>query len=165
MTTTITIHTTPGWASALAYDISQAEKSILIAALSGNAPTGKRAGPMAALWRELLAAPSRGVVARLVLPAPQTAHPATWANMTSATKAHAAGVHTVLIPGARLWHAKAAVIDDRIAWVGSGNLTDAAAVRNVEIWTRMNGAELATDLLDIIFREAEISGRTKRRAP
>jgi len=152
-----TIYGTPEWAPKIAADIDRARHSVTISAISAQKMIGNRAGPLATLWRALAGAAARGVAVNLILPTPQKAHPATWANLDAARYAHDHGINAQLIPGPRLWHAKTCVIDQLAGWIGSGNLTDAATIRNHEFWTRTDSPDFVADLREMIHDAAGLS--------
>jgi len=125
------------WAHCLADDINHARFSIMLSALSFLAPTPTARGPWPELWTAIKTAAKRRVTTEIFLPTPQLAHPATRQNATEAHKLHDLGVTVHLIPGPRLLHAKCAVIDAEITWIGSGNLTAAACGPNHELYARI----------------------------
>lgn len=139
------IHTA-GWAAAIARDVVAATESVTLSALSLLPPRVRQKGDMATLCHALNAAARRGVTVRLILPAPTKAHPATSRNATAAEWARAAGCQVHLRPLPGLLHAKTALIDNLIAWVGSGNLTTAAASHNLECWLRVTHRQAAQNL-------------------
>lgn len=134
------------WASLMALDVINAKHEVLMTALSMLPPRATQAGPWPALWRELLAAAARGVKVEICLAAPSRHHPATAQNVASASFAHSHGLHVKLISGPRLLHAKQAIIDTYVVWVGSGNFTAAAAAHNHETYIRVASENLARRL-------------------
>lgn len=142
----LTAHYTPNWMCLLHHDLVQARKCAVFSALSMIPPTRLQKGPWPALWRELLAGPARGLQTRVWLPAPTPMHPATRNNGTCERWLADAGVEVVLAKPPRLLHAKICVIDERIAWIGSGNYTQAASVHNHEAWVRDDTGALAEQL-------------------
>lgn len=145
-----------GWLETLTVDLDKAAASISITALSIHYPATKTAGPLGPFWAALAAATSRGIRPALIMPAPSRSHPATAMNGNTAEKAHALGLDAHLIPLPRLLHAKSAVIDSRIAWVGSGNFTAAAACHNREIYMRSTDPAIARHLAS--YHEFTIHG-------
>lgn len=128
--------TTPTWPALLAHDVIEARRSITLTSLSLLIPGASAGNPFAALFRCLVAAAARGVRVEIFLAAPSKAHPATAQNATMARRAHDQGVIVCLVPGPRLLHAKTALLDGRVAWAGSGNLTAAASTHNHEFFLR-----------------------------
>lgn len=147
----ITLHTTD-WARAIADDIDASSSSIIMSALSLLPPTAAGSGPWPRLWRTLAAAAARHVPVAIYLPAPQLAHPATRANARAAHSAHRLGITIHLIRGPRLLHAKTAVIDARITYIGSGNFTAAACGPNHEFYARISCPELAAETIAALQR-------------
>lgn len=131
------------WAEPLAADIDAAQHSILITALSFHPPRSDADKPINWLWRAVKNAAARGVQVEMILPAPSRAHPATAMNGQAAERLRAAGCLYHFAPPGRLLHAKTAVMDARLVWVGSGNWTAAAAAYNHEAYLRIESAELA----------------------
>jgi phosphatidylserine/phosphatidylglycerophosphate/cardiolipin synthase-like enzyme len=136
-----------GWAHQLAADIAQAEHTVTLSALSLQPPRRVTDSGISALWESLVMASARRRRVRLILPASAKTHPATAGNNAAAGWANKYGMHTYLIALPRLLHAKTAMIDERISWVGSGNLTAAAANHNHEAWIRATGPETALALM------------------
>lgn len=139
-------HIPEQWASLLAHDLEGARESITLTALSAQPTEPHSLTPIAAVWRALTAAASRGVACRLILAAPQTAHPATAINRSAARWAEHRKIACYLVPGPSLLHAKTCTIDDRLAWIGSGNLTIAASATNKECWARIDSGIIAARL-------------------
>lgn len=137
---------TAKWAENMAHDCKAAQHSIHLTAISCLPPTEKAAGA----WKELFSswedAAKRGVEVHIWLPVPNKAFPATLQNHTAGMKLSASGVFTHMVKGNRLLHAKTCIIDNRIAWVGSGNFTAAAANYNYEAYLRVDCAKIALDL-------------------
>lgn len=143
--TTITMP--ENWAQKLAEDCRAAGASIVISALSMQAPRHKNGTPFSDLWEAITAAPARGVPVKIYLAAPAQAHPATLYNGHAAQLAHARGVHVDFVPMPHLLHAKTAIIDGLLVWIGSGNITAAAAHHNHEAYCRFWSPEIAARLL------------------
>jgi phosphatidylserine/phosphatidylglycerophosphate/cardiolipin synthase-like enzyme len=146
-----TLHTA-SWARDLADDIAAATSSVTISALSMLPPHRAGSGPWPRLWQALIAAAARKLLVTIYLPMPQRAHPATRGNARAAAIAHHAGVRVILIPGPRLLHAKSAVIDARLTYIGSGNFTAAACGPNHEIYARFLDRRLAAETIAALAR-------------
>jgi phosphatidylserine/phosphatidylglycerophosphate/cardiolipin synthase-like enzyme len=136
-----------GWAAALAHECSRARTSIILSALSMQPPTPKASGDWPQLWRAMCEAPKRGVRVRVLLPAPSPIYPATKGNFRAGSELTKEGVEINYIKGPKLLHAKTAIIDNRAVWIGSGNLTAAAAHHNHEAYIRLDSERIACDLL------------------
>lgn len=136
-----------GWARELAADILRAEYSVTLSALSLQPPRRVTDSGISVLWEALVSASARRCRVSLILPASAKTHPATAGNNAAAGWANKFDMHTYLLPLPRLLHAKTALIDERISWVGSGNLTAAAANHNHEAWTRTDAPETAIALM------------------
>jgi phosphatidylserine/phosphatidylglycerophosphate/cardiolipin synthase-like enzyme len=136
------------WAAPLAADIAAARESVTITALSFQPPRRKHSGALAVLWNAIAAAIANGATVTVVLPAPNRTHPAAAFNAIAATALHALGARSRLINSTRLLHAKTAVIDKRILWIGSGNWTTAATTHNHEAYLRVISPKLADHLLN-----------------
>jgi len=134
------------WADQLAADIGAAKKTITISTMSFSPPRRPSASPFGKLWSALCDAPKQGAHVIVYLPATSSTHPATWNNNHAAHELHKSGIHCVQVQVMRLLHAKTAVIDGRIVWVGSGNWTAAAAHFNHEAYLRAESPELAESL-------------------
>lgn len=146
LTVMITTAHSAGWAAAMAHDIAAAELSVTITALSMLPPRHDNATDWATWWRALTAAAARGARINVALPTPHIAHPATLRNAAAAAALRDIGAAAVLLPATNLLHAKSALIDANIAWVGSGNMTAAAAHHNIEIYIRTTDHRTALQL-------------------
>ncbi len=142
----ISAHT--NWADAMLADCEQAQHSIVISALSLHPPRPNRHTPFGRLWRAWEQASARGVKIEFILPAPTRIHPATLQNVSAAQHAATVGMHTRFVPMPNLLHAKSTVIDKNICWVGSGNLTAAAAHYNHELYVRFASPEIAQQITE-----------------
>lgn len=131
------------WAHEIAADCNAARSEITISSLSLSPPRAPSLAPMSALWRSWADAAARGVKVLIVLAAPCKIHPATAYNSGAAERAHAAGLAVRFVPQPRLLHAKSVLVDGRICWVGSGNMTTAAATHNHELYIRFESPEIA----------------------
>lgn len=132
---TTTIHAA-SWARDLATDIRAAKSTIVATALSLLPPRTIKPDDFSRLWLALADAATRGVGVTFILPAPTISHPATQRNESAAFALRSLGAAGVLVPPTRLLHAKTVLIDDAVAWLGSGNWTAAAAHHNREIYAR-----------------------------
>lgn len=131
------------WAREMAWDCAQAQHTITISALSLHPPRNHLTTDFGKLWQAWESAASRGVRVMFFLPAPCKAHPATGYNGSAARSAFDAGLSVRFVQATNLLHAKSAVIDGRIVWIGSGNMTAAAAHFNHEIYCRFESEEIA----------------------
>jgi phosphatidylserine/phosphatidylglycerophosphate/cardiolipin synthase-like enzyme len=132
-----------GWAQRLAQDIAAATGSVSMSALSMLVPQPVATNAMAHLWRAMVDAADRGVIVDVYLAAPNSFAPASRCNIQAAEKLARSACRCHLVKGPRLLHANTAVIDNHVLWVGSGNLTAAAAGRNHESWLRAECPALA----------------------
>lgn len=148
---------TARWAAHIAADISEAADTISISALSFLPPRTTQHGDLKTLCAELIKAVSRGVSVQVIIPAPTSAHAATKRNESAAQWCKSNGIKAYLLPGEHLLHAKTVLIDKNICWVGSGNLTTAAATHNHEAWIRQTGYRIAAQL-------SEFHGKLKGKA-
>jgi phosphatidylserine/phosphatidylglycerophosphate/cardiolipin synthase-like enzyme len=137
------IHLAEHWATELAHDCTQADDTITISALSLQPPRHPNGLPFSVLWQSWLDAAARGVSVQFFLPSPSPIHPATARNATAARTAWENGMCTRFVPQPNLLHAKSVIIDTRIVWIGSGNMTTAAAHHNHEIYIRFLSPEIA----------------------
>jgi phosphatidylserine/phosphatidylglycerophosphate/cardiolipin synthase-like enzyme len=140
----ITVH--HAWAEPLALDCEAALSHITISSMSLHAPRGATRTAYARLWRAWCNAAARGVRVAIYLPQQTATHPATLQNNSSATAAHANGIAVHFVPAPRLLHAKSVLIDQSICWIGSGNMTMAAAQANHEIYVRFHSRDIAADI-------------------
>ena len=134
------------WAERMAEDVRNAQEQVIMTALSMQQARGSSHGHWHALWSALIAAPGRGVAVKVWLPQPHHAHPATLGNHTAAMTLAKAGVVCQLVKDSHLLHAKTCVIDEQIAYVGSGNFTAAACNHNHEAYLRVDCKRLARDV-------------------
>lgn len=141
----ITAHIT-GWALEIAKDCKEAESSISISAISMFPPLRNADGDFCHLWQSWCEAAARGVSVDFFLPAAMQAHPATLRNHSAARMAYERGMNTHVVQGPRLLHAKSVIVDHRIVWIGSGNMTAAAAGMNHEFYVRFEHHEIAERL-------------------
>lgn len=141
-----TIHQTPQWASNLAADIGAAQQSITLTAISYLHPRKLQGTPHAELGAAIFSAAARGKRVEIILPATSTNHPATAQNNSQAAYLAAHNIRVTLTPMPRLLHAKTALIDDAIAWIGSGNFTAAACNHNHELYIRTTDIETTVAL-------------------
>lgn len=140
---TTTIHS-DSWAAMLASDIDAADSHVTITALSALAPRASATIAQTALWRALADAAKRRITIAIGLAAPTLAHPATARNASTAATLIDIGIAVHMIAGHRLLHAKTALVDRRITWTGSGNLTAAAMNHNHELWMRTTDPAVAS---------------------
>lgn len=134
------------WAKRMTEDVTSAARSVTLTALSCLVPKPSRSDDWAYLWLALNIAAHRGIDVRVILSEPSISHPATLRNETAAKLMRASGIRAFLLPPRNLLHAKTGLIDNRIAWVGSGNLTAAAALHNTECWMRADDETTAHQL-------------------
>lgn len=132
---TTTTHTRT-WCADMTADIAVAERTIIATALSLLPPRTIRLDDFTRWWLALADAAARGVAIQVALPAPHISHPATLRNDTAAAELRKIGATAILVPVTNLLHAKTICLDSRVAWVGSGNLTAAAAHHNRECYMR-----------------------------
>jgi phosphatidylserine/phosphatidylglycerophosphate/cardiolipin synthase-like enzyme len=135
------------WGADMMEDCKRAAKSIHISALSMLAPTKNGSGSWPDLWNAWCAAAQQGVRIDIWLAAPSGIHPATRANVSAGYAIIGAGMYVHYITGNRLLHAKTAIIDAEIAWIGSGNFTAAAAHFNHEAYARIESEKIARQLI------------------
>lgn len=136
------------WAAPLAADIAAARSEVLITSLSLQPRRAATDHPITRLWSALAAAADAGALVTFILPTPHRAHPATQFNHAAARDLFEIGVRALFAPPANLLHAKTCAIDNRIAWVGSGNWTAAASAHNREAYIRAESPALAEKLRD-----------------
>lgn len=134
------------WAQPLTQDIASARHSILLTALSMHPPRSEKAGNLAAIWQAIAEAVHAGARVDVILPAPNKAHPATLFNATTADRLRQLGAFCAWAPPDRLLHAKTCAVDQTIVWIGSGNMTAAAATYNHEAYIRAESVEFAARL-------------------
>lgn len=134
------------WAAPMAADIDACNVSCLITSLSLHVPRTDTNKPINTLWRALKAAAARGVRIDFILPAPATSHPATAMNGSAAARLYDIGCRAHFATPGRLLHAKTAVIDENICWIGSGNWTAAASAYNHESYIRAESPDIAERL-------------------
>jgi phosphatidylserine/phosphatidylglycerophosphate/cardiolipin synthase-like enzyme len=148
------------WARSMALDMHGATSSITLTALSYLPPRTLGLDEWSAWQIALDAARHRAILVVIMLPAPSTAHPATLRNQYAADIMRKMGATVALIPATNLLHAKTCLIDGRIAWVGSGNLTAAAAHHNRETYIRTTADQATRDLFE--FHQLTFSDRDPR---
>lgn len=134
------------WAQPLAQDIASARHSILLTALSMHPPRSEKAGNLAAIWQAIAEAVSASVRVDVILPSPSKSHPATMFNGHAAERLHKLGAFCSWAQPGRLLHAKTCAIDQAVVWIGSGNITAAAATYNHEAYLRVESVEFAARL-------------------
>lgn len=144
----IQIHT-DDWAAALCRDFDHAQSTIVLTALSINAPLPSTKGALRDFWASLRNAAKAGVQVIIITPAPTIHHPATTYNAKAARYAAAHGMRCNLIALPHLLHAKTALIDTEIAWIGSGNFTQAAMMQNREAYCRTDDPEAIHELISL----------------
>ena len=134
---------TSGWAAAIAADCTHARSTISVSAISMMPPLRRAEAGFCVLWDAWVEAAQRGVNVTFHLPAPMRAHPATARNVRAAKIAQDAGMHTRFAQSPRLLHAKSVVVDGCSVWIGSGNMTSAAAISNHEFYVHFNSFSVA----------------------
>lgn len=139
-----TLHTE--WAAPLAADIAAARSRVVISSLSLQPRKRESQHPITQLWSALQAASHAGARCTFILPSPSASHPATAFNLAAAADLQAIGVQTSFAPPANLLHAKTAIIDRCVVWVGSGNWTAAASAHNREAYIRCASAQMAASM-------------------
>lgn len=146
------------WALHLALDISAAQRSVIMTALSLLPPRTLKPDDFSGVWLALAAAVRRGVAVQMALPSPTVAHPATLRNDAAAAALRDIGAVPIMVPPINLLHAKTVSIDSRIAWVGSGNFTAAAAHHNRECWSRTHEPSAVAELAGFHARCFDAAG-------
>ncbi len=131
------------WAEEMRADCEKATHSILISSLSLAPPRHPSQTPFGRLWQSWADAAARNVQVTFFLASPTKVHPATAQNATAGALAFKAGIRVRFVPQPNLLHAKSAVIDEHIVWIGSGNMTAAAAHHNHEIYIRVESQNIA----------------------
>lgn len=140
------------WARQIAEDIMQADATVQLSAISCLPPRRQRPDAFCYLWHAIATAAQRGVAVNVFLPEPSISQPATIRNATARAVIQDLGGQCHLVPITRLLHAKTALIDHEIAWVGSGNLTAAAANHNREFFIRVTDPP-AVNALQAFYNE------------
>jgi len=146
------------WAAPLAADIDAARSSILISTLSMHPPRTQSGNNLCRLFDALAAAAARGLAVDVIMAAVSGSHPATSFNHAAAASLASMGCRAHFAMPARLLHAKTAVIDSFIVWVGSGNWTAAAATFNHEAYIRAESSVMAASMLEHWKTEGFIHG-------
>lgn len=139
---------TAAWMAALTNDIYHAKRSVRITALSINPPRDHQGSPLAMFWHALSVQKRDGIQVEIITQAPSKNHPATLWNQNAAQYAAFLGIPFTFHPMPRLLHAKTVLIDEQIAWIGSGNFTAAAASHNEEAYLRTDDPATAAALFD-----------------
>ncbi len=146
------------WANDIAHDIEGAAQQVIITALSCLPPRKPKLDNFGRYW-------SRRVPVVFVLPAPTVAHPATLRNANASAYLESIGALCFLTGSTNLLHAKTVTIDDRIAWIGSGNITAAAAHFNRECWMRTDDARAIIDTRNFQQFAGNLARNLERRKP
>jgi phosphatidylserine/phosphatidylglycerophosphate/cardiolipin synthase-like enzyme len=136
------------WAEDMAYDISIAQHSIFMTALSMLIPAHVPQDGIGALYRAMQDAAQRGVKVEVRLAAPAHFAPASQSNLTATRRLAADGIHIRLVGGAQLLHAKTCIVDSETVWIGSGNFTQQAATSNHEAYLRTVNKSIAERIID-----------------
>ena len=137
------------WADALADIVLEARKHVTITGLSYLFPGRTTQSAWRALHSAIALAPAREVQVHIMLPSPSSAHPATSNNARTARQFEPYRVRVSLIVPTKLLHAKTMLVDNRLACVGSGNWTQAAACHNFEAWTVTDDPAVVAQLRQI----------------
>lgn len=137
------VHLAENWAQELAVDCANAAYGITISSLSMQPPRHPSLTDFGILWQSWVDATRRGVRVEFFLASPSKSHPATARNASAGALAFQAGMHVRYVPQPNLMHAKSIIIDDKTVWIGSGNMTAAAAHHNHEIYVRFEAPEIA----------------------
>jgi cardiolipin synthase len=110
------------------------------------------------LFRTLKSASRRGIDVRLLLNAKSDHHIVDLASQSYFSSALRAGVKIYQYDEKNIIHAKTAVIDDRIAFVGSGNLDNLSLLLNNEAdLCAMNNSQFAKDVKQQFLDDADAS--------
>jgi phosphatidylserine/phosphatidylglycerophosphate/cardiolipin synthase-like enzyme len=134
------------WSRAMLNDIREARHTITIAAHSFLVPIGTARTSWLDTWETLIQKSAAGIYVSIYLPAPLLSHPATLNNVHAATKAHRNQIRCTLLKPPNVLHAKFAIIDNHVTWIGSGNMTSAAHHHNREVWLRCDNTAIAAEL-------------------
>lgn len=137
---------TANWLLTIADEISVAERCATITALSFHPPRATARGHIGTFWQAVAAAAKRGVSVTIIAPPPSKQHPACGMNIGAARHCAEIGATFIFknLPG--LLHAKTALIDGRLAFIGSGNYTAAAAHHNHEAYIYTDDPQPVADL-------------------
>ena len=133
------------WPIRMTNDFNQAQSTIVLSTLHYVAPEKKQLTNFYHLHTALCAAGDRGLDVMVLMAQPSRRHPATSSNIRAANALADHNILTKFVPQSHLMHAKTAVIDNSILWVGSGNMTPAAAHHNFEVFTRTESTDLALE--------------------
>ena len=98
-------------------------------------------------FEAMQSAARRRVACRIILAAPVARNPQAGNSIMAAPQLAAHGWQIRWAPGSRLHHAKTWRFDDRIAVIGSHNLTEAALARNRETSVIINSRRLCAEML------------------
>jgi phosphatidylserine/phosphatidylglycerophosphate/cardiolipin synthase-like enzyme len=132
----MTLHITPEWVQGMRDDVNEAKHHIHVSALSMQPPRHRSITPHTRLMEALAVAAARGVRVCVWLAHPRPDVPATRANTGAAQWLVGRGIECRLSNDGHLLHAKSLCTDRRVLWIGSGNMTAAAAHHNHEVYMR-----------------------------
>jgi len=141
-----TIYTPPTWLPALCADIAAAKRAITLTSLRLDTPHGAAPSQISDLWAVLTDRAAAGLQVTVCLPSPAADSAATARNVSTARALHSHGIRCALLPRPGLLHAKSALLDDGLAWLGSANLTFAAARWNLELMLRTTDPPIVAQL-------------------
>lgn len=144
----MTLYITPEWIKKMHENVEASTQSIYISALSMQAPAHKSITPHSKYMRAIAAACARGVRVCVWLAKPRPDIPATHANTGARQWLMAQGIECRFCDDGKLLHAKTMVIDGLLLWIGSGNMTAAAAHHNHEAYLCVSDTSAARRWLD-----------------
>ena len=147
MTTTTTIYTL-NWHAAQAADFAASRQSITITTMSLAQPSDAGSGSLRLYWLAMINAKKRGVKVSLILPRRGISPGAELTTRRAADYASKHGITSIFAKPTQLLHAKTALIDNSISWVGSANSTPSGLARNFEAWLRTDDPAVAKNLAD-----------------
>ena len=128
------------WLRQLTAAALTAERSLCACAMTAHAPHHSGRGQVEEFFGALAIAHNAGVRVRVRLADLPRSSPACAGNSAAVHWLRSRGIDAATHRGLGILHAKALLIDDRRAFIGSGNFTGASADRNDEVWIETRDA-------------------------
>jgi len=130
--------------------ITAASKSINMVSYLATAPGHTAHIAYRNLWQTLDAAPQRGLVCRAIFARGNGDSALSATNKQATARLQKFGWHCTATGGAKTLHAKIWIFDQKIAIIGSHNLTEAGLMRNHETAILITQAPIIARLLGLI---------------
>ena len=139
------------WAPSMCAAISNAKKSVLLVQYSVSSRWGNHANDQYNVYRELLAAPTRGVRCSALLAEHRRTASTKRFNRYAGVAMLESGWSVHGVSSSNLLHAKILIIDSSFIIIGSHNITRTASIENIETSLAMTGEDFCKPFIEFFW--------------